>query len=107
MMAADMILAQMDDESDLNDAYVTLCVQAGIAAGDVICCAKLGQHAQGAHDEAKKLLGQVDPMAVKHLDTLLRLKTFSGYSEHGSSEKNLKAPRRAAEHLLNLAAALA
>lgn len=31
----------------LIDAYVTNCVHAGIAAADVICCARLGEHAIG------------------------------------------------------------
>ncbi len=39
------------------DAAVTLAVHAGIAASDVICCARLGEHAQGKnHGEATGLL---------------------------------------------------
>jgi hypothetical protein len=42
-----------DGHEDVADAYVTLCVHAGIAASDVICCASLGEHAQGEdHGEA-------------------------------------------------------
>jgi hypothetical protein len=36
---------------DVADAYSTLCVHAGIAASDVICCARLGEHAQGPRRE--------------------------------------------------------
>lgn len=44
----------------MTDAYVPLCVHAGIAASDVVCCAKLGEHAQGEnHDEAVGLLAPV------------------------------------------------
>lgn len=44
--AASMI-GLLADESDLIDAHITLCVHAGIAAADVICCARLGIHASG------------------------------------------------------------
>jgi hypothetical protein len=45
--AATIIADQAHQEADIADALVTLCVHAGIAAADVICCARLGQHAQG------------------------------------------------------------
>ena len=49
------------DDGDLADAYVTLCVHAGIAAADVICCTALGKHATGDdHNHAVALLRQVD-----------------------------------------------
>lgn len=49
-------------EEDVGDAYVTLCVHAGIAASDAICCAALGEHAQGeSHVEAVQLLRRVRP----------------------------------------------
>lgn len=35
--AADMLDALVDDESELIEASITLCVHAGIAAADVIC----------------------------------------------------------------------
>jgi len=38
----------LDDDGQLRDAVVTLYVHAGIAASDVICCARLGLHATGA-----------------------------------------------------------
>ncbi|WP_414939249.1 hypothetical protein [Amycolatopsis sp. cmx-11-51] len=50
--AADTIRELADEHEDAADAYVTLCVHAGIAS-DVICCARLGEHARGEnHDEA-------------------------------------------------------
>ena len=54
--AAEIIEAMVDGD-DLDDAYITLCVHAGIAAADVLCCARMGVHAQGDdHTEAVALL---------------------------------------------------
>jgi hypothetical protein len=51
--AAGTVRDLADGHEDVADAYVTLCVHAGIAASDVICCASLGEHAQGEdHGEA-------------------------------------------------------
>ena len=40
--AAETVESLADDANDVADAYVTLCVHAGIAAADVICCKRLG-----------------------------------------------------------------
>lgn len=49
------IIETLVDEKDLIDAYVTLCVHAGIAAADVIRCARPGQHSSGpGHEEANR-----------------------------------------------------
>jgi hypothetical protein len=57
-LAAEAIAATIEDQ-DIADAYVTLCVHAGIAAADVICCARLGEYAQGDdHQEAVTLLSK-------------------------------------------------
>jgi hypothetical protein len=55
---AAVVLHELADEAaDIADAYVTLCVHAGIAAADVICAARLGEHCRGEnHDEAVALL---------------------------------------------------
>ncbi|MHB1568462.1 MAG: hypothetical protein ACYC0H_04590, partial [Solirubrobacteraceae bacterium] len=45
--AAETIRDAADDEDQMADALVTLCVHAGIAAADVLCCIALGEHAQG------------------------------------------------------------
>jgi hypothetical protein len=47
MDAAETIREFADEEAEIADAYVTLCVLAGIAAADVICCSRLGRHARG------------------------------------------------------------
>ena len=61
---------------ELRDAVVTLYVHAGIAASDVICCARLGKHSTGDnHAEAIALLKAANARSAKHLATLLSVKT--------------------------------
>lgn len=55
--AAEVVADLADDADDVADAYVTLLVHAGIAAADVLCCARLGEHAMGDnHNDAVALL---------------------------------------------------
>lgn len=97
--AAELILEFADDEDEVGDAFVTLCIHAGIAAADAICCRDLGHHAQGQdHDEAVELLRRVaDGEALaKALRALLDMKTRAGYShETVSAEQRTRAGRRA------------
>lgn len=91
-----------DEHRDMADAYVTLCVHSGIAAADVICCARLGEHPQGDnHNEAVTLLKRADPDAARHLSTLLGLKTKSGYSHVPVSAEDFKRAGRAMELLID------
>lgn len=100
MLAAETV-AMVMDEHEVADAYVTLCVHAGIAAADVICCAKLGRHHQGEnHGEAVALLAQANQQASRHLQRLLSMKTRSGYSARLTSDADQKRARRAAVSLL-------
>jgi hypothetical protein len=46
LVAAETIATVIDDQ-EIADAFVTLCVHAGIAAADVICCARLGVYHSG------------------------------------------------------------
>lgn len=102
--AADIIRELADEHEDVTDAYVTLCVHAGIAAADVICCASLGEHAQGEnHDEAIRLLANADKDGAKHLRTLLKLKTKAGYSHTSATADEFKRAGRAAEMLVETA----
>lgn len=106
LLAAETIDLVLDDEDDpdVSDAFVTLCVHAGIAAADVICCRSLGKHAQGDnHHEAVTLLGQVDNDAANDLERLLRKKTKAGYSARPVSEKDRKQAERAASRLVGKA----
>ena len=102
--AARTIVELATEESDVADAYVTLCVHAGIAASDVICCARLGRYSRGEnHHEAIALLGRADAGARKHLRVLLDLKTRSGYSHTPTPLENVRQAGRAMESLLGTA----
>lgn len=69
-------VSTLDDSGELHDAVVTLYVHAGIAAADVICCARLGLHATGDnHAEAVALLTKAGAASHRYLATLLGLKT--------------------------------
>jgi len=106
--AAEMIETITDGAIDVEDAYITMCVHAGIAAADAICCAQLGQHSRGEdHDDAVRLLAQVDEEMARRLNTLLQMKTRSGYSAHPSSEADRKKAGRAASALVDRATAVA
>ena len=99
--AADMIDALVESDADLVDAFVTLCVHAGIAAADVISCVRLGVHFQGPdHAGAIALLDRIDTKLGRDLSVLLGLKTKSGYGAVVSSTANRKAAGRAARRLV-------
>lgn len=105
-LVAGMILDLADDEEgDLADPYITMVVHAGIAAADVICCVRLGEHSNStSHSDAVKLLnGTVDKDISKHLGTLLGMKSRSGYSSSLSTRQDCVKAGRAAEALINRA----
>jgi hypothetical protein len=92
------------DEDDLLDALVTLCVHAGIAAADVICCARLGEHATGQnHTEAIELLSSVDKTSAGDLSRLLGMKTRAGCSSTPISAANARTALRGATRLVAVA----
>lgn len=102
--AAQTIETFADDEAAITDAYTTLAVHAGIAAADVICCVRIGEHARGDdHGEAVALLAKADRVRSKDLATLLRLKTRSGYSHEPTSRTDRQRARRAAARLVQAA----
>lgn len=91
---------------DHTDSFIQMCVLAGIAAADVICCTRLGEHSDDqSHNGARKLLERVDKQLAGHLGTLLDQKTSSGYRERPSTAKQRVAIRRAAESLVEAARA--
>lgn len=102
--AAETIRDVASDEADVGDAFVTLCVHAGIAASDAISCAALGEHAQGeSHVDAVQLLRRVKPDAAElaaALQLLLGFKTRAGYSTESVNADMRKRAHRAAEKLL-------
>lgn len=102
--AAEMVRELADNAEDVTNAYVTLCVHAGIAAADVRCAAALGEYARGeSHIEAIGLLAAVDKAAAKHLDALLKLKTVAGYGTTTISADRVRRATRAMEFLVESA----
>ena len=101
MDAARTIESLADEAIDVADAYVTLCVHAGIAAADVICCARLGKHSLGdEHGAAIRLLEQASPVDAKHLRALLGMKTKAGYTAIPvSGSERTRAGRAAAKSI--------
>jgi hypothetical protein len=107
LVAAETIREFADDEYDVGDAYVTLCVHAAIAAADVICCVELGVHALGDdHNEALALLEKVRPDGgelAKALGALLGMKTRAGYSARPVTVADGKRAQRQTERLVRAA----
>lgn len=103
LKAADLIESLVDDE-ELSDAYITLCVHAGIAASDILCCAKLGEYSVSTnHKKAVALLATFDQVNSVHLNTLLDMKTHSGYTEFASTPELRKSASTATAALLEAA----
>jgi hypothetical protein len=99
--AAETVREFADDEGDVGDAYVTMCIHAGIAAADVLCCRALGHHVQGDnHNEAVAELTKVDGQHGKDLRILLGMKTVAGYSSAPVNADQRKRASRAVERLV-------
>jgi hypothetical protein len=97
----------LDDSGELRDAIVTLYVHAGIAASDVICCARLGEHPTGEnHAEAIRVLKAANAQSSRHLATLLAMKSKAGYSHDPASAAEVKKAARAATQLVEEARAV-
>ncbi len=96
-----------DDEADVGDAFVTLCVHAGIAASDVICCKALGHFVQGEdHLQAVAELSKVDPGGKQlggDLRVLLTMKTMASYAAPPVGMDQRKRAWRRAESLVKAA----
>lgn len=91
-------------EDDMADAFVSLCVLAGIAAADVICCARLGMHAVGDnHNEAVSLLSRADRDVEQHLRTLLNFKSKVSYTHIPATAAEQKRAKRAVVALVEAA----
>jgi hypothetical protein len=107
LRAASVVRESTGDEGDVGDAYVTLCVHAGIAAADAICCAALKEHAQGeSHAEAVQLVKRVRPdgaALARALETLLGMKTRAGYGAQAATAAERRRAQRSAEKLLRAA----
>ena len=92
------------DDEELADVYVTLCVHAGIAAADVICCAKLSEHSTSPnHKDAVVMMATFDPVNSVFLDALVEMKTHSGYTELPSTAELCESAGVAAAALVRAA----
>lgn len=95
------LVDEFDDDGELTDVIVTLCVHAGIAASDVICMKKLGTHVKGDnHAEAIAHLRSADREASSALASLLGMKTKAGYGFDSVSRADLTRAMRAMENLI-------
>lgn len=96
-----------DDEADVGDAFVTLCVHAGIAASDVICCRALGHFVQGDdHLQAVAELSKITPDGARlggDLRQLLQMKNRAGYAAPPVTADQRKRAWRRAENLVRTA----
>jgi hypothetical protein len=105
--AARTIREFADDEAEVGDAFVTLCIHAGIAAADTICCEALGHHAQGDdHNQATSELSKVRPdgeTLSSHLRALLQMKPRAEYGPIPVSAEQRKRAWRRAEKLVDAA----
>ncbi|MEZ0338756.1 hypothetical protein ACAG25_02100 [Mycobacterium sp. pV006] len=91
-------------DDDLPDAAVSLLVNAGIAAADVICGVRLGVYAAGEnHNDAVALLAKADAGAEKHLRALLNVKSKVAYTHQSATAEERKRSKRAAEALVEAA----
>jgi len=87
-----------------TESYLQLCILAGIAAADVICCAKLGHHNHGEdHNAAVSLLRSIDSASAKNLNVLFQMKIRSGYGHKSSGADDKKRAGRAATALVEVA----
>ena len=91
-------------------AAAALAVLAGIAASDAACCAALGRRARGQdHQQATRLLEQVEPdgsRAAKALRRLLSLKDEAHYGMFDVGGQDLQAALRQASTLVDFAAVI-
>lgn len=95
-------------DCEMSDAAVTLLVNAGIAAADVICGVRLGKYAVGEnHSQAVALLGQAEPGMEKHLRALLNVKSKVAYTHQSATSAERAKSRRAAEALVEAARRIA
>ncbi len=104
LRAADIIEPYISEDVNLADAYVTLCVHAGIAASDVICCAKRQGHSiDPDHKSAVAILADMDEPNSVHLDTLVSVKTQSGYTHIHATPNLCEDVKNAATALVTAA----
>ena len=92
-------------ESAYATSFVVLGVLGGIAVGDAICILETGKYARcGDHNGAARVLQDAAGRAiVKHLDTLLGVKSKAGYSPYAIGGFGITNAQEAADAFLNAA----
>jgi hypothetical protein len=84
LAVAEGLQRETEEGEEVGDALVTVCVHAGIAASDVLCCKALGHHVQGDdHQQAVTELSKISPGGKelgKDLRVLLQMKTQAAYA---------------------------
>lgn len=105
--AAETLRDLTDDEAESGDAFVTLCIHAGIAASDAICCRALGHFAQG--DDHLQAIAELSKTGSKgrglsgDLRALLQMKNRAEYEARPVSADQRKRAWRRAESLVEAA----
>ena len=93
-------LIDSEDGTALN-VCVGVAVLAGIAAGDAVCAAALGERYSGQdHEAAADVLSRVDPKLGKQLRDLVTLKSISHYGFGLLSPAQRKTALRCASALV-------
>lgn len=104
---AETIRDLADDEADVGDAFVTLCILAGIAASDAICCRALGHYVQGDdHNQAIAELakaGREGKALSNDLRALLQMKNRAEYEARPVTADQRRRAWRRAESLVEAA----
>jgi hypothetical protein len=96
--AADLVASE---GGEAINVCVGLCVLAGIAAGDAICVAAIGERYSGLdHGAAAELLSQVDAEAGRQLKKLVNLKPSAHYGDALLSAGDGTAALSAAKKLM-------
>jgi hypothetical protein len=101
--AAETIRDLADDEIEVGDAFVTLCIHAGIAASDAICCRDLGHFVQGDdHNQAIAELSKASPGGKSLSSDLRALLQMKNRAEYGADSVNADQRKRAWRRAENL-----
>jgi hypothetical protein len=105
--AAEMTAGETGDVEYASTA-AALAVLAGIAASDAACCAALGRRSRGQdHQQATKLVGQVEPGGSKAANALRRLLSLKDEARYGFFDvggQDLQTAIRQAKALVDFAA---
>jgi len=92
----------IDSEDDAINVCVGLAILAGIAAGDAICAASMGERYSGAdHASAAALLERTDRALGTQLRVLIRLKPAAHYGNDLLKPADRTKALRAARSLVD------